>query len=320
MSDEMEQYSDDYYTDEESEYEEYPMNEESRTAVFCDQLCIALKWIWWIIRSTRSVLRWRVIPPRNLFMQGKDANTAAGGSLVISLALQLAIVFGIATLSLTNINDVHHASILNFLGSISIIWGLLVYAYGEFNVKHAYIVTTLYVVLEVLKIVLDIASIIIRSLPVTFLEHEHWIVNKDTDRVQGLILCAVFISVILSFANIFTVSATCSCRNDDPAYNEYDEELLPKSRASPPPLPRKRLSDQNNIRKRHPVSPEPPYNPPVLQCNQDDYKAINLETIDFSQNISSPDESRASTPLRNPSPPDDRNARDIVFKYINGQG
>lgn len=237
-------------------------------------MCLSLRWLWWFLRNTRKVVRWRVVPPRNLFTKSRDSNMATGGMLVLSLMCQFGILCALAAIAFSKEGGSRKLYLLQIPGAMSVMWGILTFAYGAFLVEWVYCVTTTYAFLEVLKVIGDVASIAIRG---TRYDISGLLMLDDPERfmhaeVATAVLWLIGASVGLSVINLFTVSKGCTCR--EVHSNDFDDEA-----PSPPPSPERSRpvlsSNRQPVLRRTPHSqsqahpqtefhrPRRPHPPPV---------------------------------------------------------
>lgn len=209
-----------------------------------------LRWIWWFLRGFRNlprIARWRVFPPRNLFAKNNNSTTTAtGGMIILSFCVQFGITCSIAmatyvlvifSLPVPNI----HATILLLPPIMSILWALVVFAYGAFLVRWAHWATTIYYLLEISKILCEF----------TLMGVWVWEVDqKNTYPLVGLYGSLLFVSVCCSFLNLSTLKDHCECSGGISEEDEYriggyhegesDEEIKK-------PQKNRKVSDPKNI-------------------------------------------------------------------------
>jgi hypothetical protein len=95
-----------------------------------------------------------------------------------------------------------HAAILLLPPSLSILWGLVVFAYGAFLVRWAHWATTIYYLLEISKILCEF----------TLLGVWVWEANqKNTYPLVGLYGSLLGVSICCSFLNLSTLKDHCEC-------------------------------------------------------------------------------------------------------------
>jgi hypothetical protein len=192
-------------------------------SVVCAMLiCVPLDGIWWILKSVKNlggILRWRVIPPRNLFGKGDGATTATGGLVVVSMTAQFGILcfLGAAIYMSRLYNSEVDAMMALWLipGFASTIWGILTFSYGAFLLPWAYAATTAYYLLEIVKIGGDVVLI-----------YRMLILGMGFSIVE-VYIPLLSLSVLLSVANLSTLYERCG--------RDLESVSDPPPAAPPPP-------------------------------------------------------------------------------------
>lgn len=205
-----------------------------------------------ILFGLQKISSFRIVPPQKMFAKGKWVTTATGGPMLYSLFVESWILVGFIymIIAIGTTGELAETVKIDYLSVslpalFSIPLGLYIFAWGGFKAKTstAQNVITVYMVLEIMKLVGDLLNLFRFS----YLIHtrQHWgvlLTNKIPEWVEKrvspeelkiiesefkhgecaephsillLILISYAIMMILSFMNISTLLWKCVSKNDD---------------------------------------------------------------------------------------------------------